>query len=422
MASLRKAFEVLVVATVSAFSQVPGPITGAIRHVHDPAVMRCGEAYYLYSTGTGIPIRRSVDLAHWESVGTVFREEPAWFRAEVPGFKDHIWAPDISLLNGKYHLYYSISTFGKNRSCIGLAVNATLDPTSPDYRWEDKGKVIESRPGKTNWNAIDPNLFIDEDGRSWLLFGSFWSGIKLVEVDPEHGKPSSSPPELVSLARRTSPTSIEAPFLIRRGSFYYLFVSFDQCCRGSQSTYKTMVGRAERVTGPYVDRTGKAMMDGGATLMLASHGDCRGPGHNAVLRTDAGDWLVHHMYDASLRGMRTLQIRPIIWDTDGWPLPGEPGVKPVPADTTLVPTDLVGTWEHSVNFGSLGELRLLANGRISDADSPNTWTVADGRLTLRWANAEAPGGAWVDECHVSADGRTYVGRNQGGALIRGTRP
>lgn len=133
--------------------------------------------YYVVSTGRGISISYSRDLKEWRRIGRVFAEDvPRWAQDDVPK-ANGIWAPDLSFHKGLYYLYYSVSSFGSQRSVIGLAVNKTLDPTSPDYRWEDRGKVIESWPGKCDFNAIDPALFVDRDGTWCLLFGSFRSGI-----------------------------------------------------------------------------------------------------------------------------------------------------------------------------------------------------------------------------------------------------
>ena len=154
---------------------------------HDPAIAREGEWYYLFTTGPGITIQRSRDLVSWQVVGSVFRTPPGWTFKDVPRFDGTVWAPDISLVNGRWYLYYAVSSFGSNQSCIGLAVSATLDPARPGYHWEDRGKVIGSLPWKDNWNAIDPNLAFDDAGNSFLVFGSFWDGIKMTAVDPATG-------------------------------------------------------------------------------------------------------------------------------------------------------------------------------------------------------------------------------------------
>jgi arabinan endo-1,5-alpha-L-arabinosidase len=253
---------------------------GDVRRVHDPCIIAAGGSYYVFCTGGGIPIRRSKDLIHWERIGSVFQDIPGWNKDEVPGVRG-LWAPDISFFNGQYHLYYAVSTFGSNRSCIGLATNATLDPNSPNYKWVDQGKVIGSTR-TDNWNAIDPNIVFDEQRQPWMAFGSFWSGIKLVRIDRLSGKPQGIS-AFHDLAARSRPGAIEAPFMIRREGFYYLFVSFDFCARGVDSTYKIMVGRSEKIIGPFLDKDGKSMLYGGGTLVLASQGHVRGPGHNAAL-------------------------------------------------------------------------------------------------------------------------------------------
>lgn len=296
-------------------------LEGDIRQVHDPSIIKAGDTYYLFSTRAGIAIRCSKDLVHWRLCGDVFAHLPEWTVKDVPGLRG-LWAPDVSYFNGQYHLYYSVSTFGSNRSSIGLATNQTLDPASDKYRWVDRGKVIGSNVSD-DWNAIDPNVVFDEQDQPWLAFGSFWSGIKLRKLDRATGQLATDDQTLYSLASRPRskelPGAIEAPTIIRKNNYYYLFVSFDFCCRGKDSTYNIRVGRARRVTGPYVDRSGKPMMEGGATLVIAGSGRWAGPGHCAFLQEKDGDRLVYHAYDTEWHGVSTLRISSIRWDSDGWP-------------------------------------------------------------------------------------------------------
>src|SRR5215213_2043294 len=228
---------------------------GDVRNVHDPTVIKEGGTYYLFSTRAGIAVRCSEDLVRWRLCGDVFGHLPGWAVEDVKGLRG-LWAPDVSYFNGRYHLYYSASTFGSNRSSIGLVTNRTLDPASDRFRWEDQGKVISSTAAD-DWNAIDPNLALDEEGRPWLSFGSFWSGIKMRKLDAATGKLSADDQTLYALASRPrtkeQPGAIEAPLIVRRNGYYYLFVSFDFCCRGVNSTYNIRMGRSRRVTGPYVD-------------------------------------------------------------------------------------------------------------------------------------------------------------------------
>src|SRR5262245_12639076 len=232
-------------AILSLWSRQASAQRGEIQGVHDPSIIKEGKVFYLFCTGPGIPIRTSTDLFNWQRSGIVFNEQPKWRGEEFRGRS--MWAPDISYFGGSFHLYYAISQFGRNRSIIGLATNKTLDRDSPDYRWEDKGKVIETQTSD-DWNAIDPNIVLDENQTPWLVMGSFWSGIKMRRIDAETGLLSEADTKLYSLASRPDrPRAVEAPFMIRRGEMYYLFVSFDRCCRGVDSTYKTMVGRSKTV-------------------------------------------------------------------------------------------------------------------------------------------------------------------------------
>src|SRR5688572_7181705 len=162
-----------------------GILSGQSIRVHDPVMFRQADTYYLFCTGAGISVFSSKDMMNWKNEKPDFDVPPAWAVEAIPGFKGHIWAPDISFSNGLYYLYYSVSAFGKNTSCIGVATNPTLDPNDKNYKWTDHGKVIQSVPGRDLWNAIDPNLAYDGNQQPWLVFGSFWSGMKLVKMNAD---------------------------------------------------------------------------------------------------------------------------------------------------------------------------------------------------------------------------------------------
>ncbi|CAD7694852.1 unnamed protein product [Ostreobium quekettii] len=322
-------------ATAASAQSDTGARQGLLNGAPDPTGVATTNAagetvYYVAATGQGVKLLRSTDLKHWTQAGRVFdKRVPDWASRAVPGAQG-IWAPDLSYHNGLYYLYYSVSTFGSQHSVIGLAVNKSLDRESPDYRWEDRGQVIASDAADTDFNAIDPALLVDEEGKWWLFWGSHWSGLKAVAVDPSTGKPRDGA-KIFPVAARPDTTShaIEAPFVLFHDGYYYQFVSWDGCCDGAASTYKVMVGRSRKPTGPYADADGKLMLDGGGTLVLENSERWRGPGHNGVITTDKGQWMVHHTYDVeNLDAQRILQVRPLDWTTEGWPTVGEPLAAP----------------------------------------------------------------------------------------------
>lgn len=287
---------------------------------HDPVVIAANGLYHYFSTGDGIATKTSADLLSWTRRAEVFADTPAWFRASVPSYEPrNIWAPDIAFFGGQYHLYYSVSSFGSNRSCIGHATRASLESGG----WIDHEAMFCSNvPGEGtagDYNAIDPNVVLDESGVPWLAFGSFWSGIKMIRLS-ESGERSGT--ELLDLASRGG-GAIEAPFLVRRCGYYYLFVSFDACCRGADSTYQLRVGRSVALQGPYVDRAGTPLLEGGGTLLLQGAGEWVGPGHNAVLIQGTRAYNIYHAYRADT-GAAQLRIAELVWDAAGWPLSGGP--------------------------------------------------------------------------------------------------
>lgn len=212
-------------------------LQGDVR-VHDPTMIKQGKTYYVFSTGSPnrgvnqghIQIRTSDDRIRWRFQGIVLKEIPTWISAALGSQPKSLWAPDISYFNGKYHLYYSASFFGSNNSLIALATNRTLDPDSPNYQWVDEGIVIRSTTAD-DWNAIDPHLSFDSNGELWLSFGSFWSGIKMRRLNRSSGKLAETDTTLYSLAGRPGKNGggpIEAPSIIHRNNYYYLFFEFYQ--------------------------------------------------------------------------------------------------------------------------------------------------------------------------------------------------
>src|SRR6266496_2178230 len=253
----------------------PGVVTGDVA-VHDPSMVKVNGTYFLFSTGNGIEIRTSTDRTAFRRVGVVWPNGASW-AYPFTNNSNNLWAPDVSFHNGRFYLYYAASTFGSRNSAIFLATSTTGMPGS----WTNLGIVVQTS-NSSDHNAIDPNLVVDANINWWLTYGSFWTGIKMVPINPSTGKPSNT--TRYNLAQRPSSAdgAIDAPYIVYRGGFYYLFVSFDYCCRGTSSNYRTMVGRSTSVTGPYVDRDGVAMTNGGGTEILATHGSIYGPGHPAA--------------------------------------------------------------------------------------------------------------------------------------------
>jgi arabinan endo-1,5-alpha-L-arabinosidase len=192
-------------------------LTGQYAGTHDPSIAEDHGKYYVFATGAAFPsrpdgsdippppappgggaaakpdrrnlpqfpIRCSDDLQQWKRCGEVFPAIPKWIQEMSPKTSE-LWAPDISYFDGQYHLYYAFSAFGKNTSGIALATNETLDASSPRYKWVDHGLVLRSF-ATDDFNAIDPNLVLDEKGDAWMSFGSFWTGIKMRKLDRKTG-------------------------------------------------------------------------------------------------------------------------------------------------------------------------------------------------------------------------------------------
>lgn len=300
--------------------------------VHDPVMAYEDSTYYMFCTGMGIQQLTSKDRKTWtvkaEPVMTVI---PKWAHDSVPGFTHHVWAPDIIKWHGRWWMAYSCSTFGKNGSAIGLL--STRQLAYPI--WNDEGCIVSSREKRDNWNAIDPNFVIDDEDTPWLFWGSFWDGIQMARLDTTMHIAQGEQPR--TIARRYSPKSksqmanptskfagnnaIEAPFVMRHGGYYYLFVAWDYCCMGSKSTYRVAVGRSKRVDGPYLDREGVDMREGGGTLVI--EGDKRqfeAIGHCAAYHMSGEDIYISHGYSVEHKGAAILVQRNISWDKDGWPV------------------------------------------------------------------------------------------------------
>jgi arabinan endo-1,5-alpha-L-arabinosidase len=297
----------------------PLPLQGDT-FIHDPStIIKDGTNYYIFGTGAGIRTKSSPDLIHWQAGAPVFGEAPASVIRFAPGFEKDFWAPDVTRVGGIYFLYYAASSMGKQTSAIGLATNATLDQGAANFAWHDCGPVIISTNG-SRFNTIDPSVLLDTDGKLWLSFGSYWDGIFLTELSPETGLRVATNSPLYHLAWNQS---IEASCLARHDQYYYLFVNWGSCCQGTNSTYEVRVGRATKITGPYLDRDGYDLAGGGGSVFLHAMGRYFGPGHIGIVNdgaTNGPTWFSYHYYDADTQGRPRLAIGKIDWST-GWPVP-----------------------------------------------------------------------------------------------------
>ena len=390
----------------------PGPVdlpagglsvAGETAPVHDPAlVVDADGTWRVYSTGLvnredGGTIQMwssHDDGVTWAYDDTVWDEIPAWIdeRFADGALPDNLWAPEVYEHDGTYYLYYSASRFGTNTSVTALATNTTLDPEDPGYAWVDQGPVISSPheiAGGKSFNAIDAGIVEGADGTPYMAIGSYWYGVFLVELEWPSGKLAEGALENAThLVDRMMPGNpVEAPFVYRHGGWYYLFVSFDACCRGLDSTYKVAVGRSRDVAGPYLDADGRDMADGGGTVLLESHGAVVGPGGQSV----SDGVLAFHYYDganAAVPGFPTLGLQRLAWK-DGWPVVDQaveaPGVTSDPRNVAVrakqratfevevsgAPAPVV-TWETSDDAGATWSAAVAATRSV---DGTARWTL-----------------------------------------------
>ena len=270
--------------------------------IHDPStVVRCDGKFYTYGTG-----------------GTSLVSNDGWTWHRGTPLPRRGLAPDVIRLGDQYYLYIAANS-GPTKAAINLLRNRTLDPNSPDYKWEEGG-VVASSDGMEDSNAIDPGVFFDPvTKRMWLTYGSYFGYIRLVELNPKTGQrlhPSDKPRDIA--------INGEASDMIYHDGWYYLLLTHGSCCRGADSGYNIRVGRSKNVAGPFIDNMGVDMIQGGGKLFVGSSGRVIGPGHFGLL--DLGDGVqkfsLHYEADLDRGGASVLDLRPLLW-RDGWPVAGE---------------------------------------------------------------------------------------------------
>ena len=436
--------------TLAAAGALCSPLTGARAitlygdyGAHDPSrITRCGDKYYLYCTGPDCPMKSSSDMIHWKEGPGALPGVPAWAHRLVPkagDTSDWIWAPDVLKVGNSYFLFYSFSTFGSRASVIGLVTSPTLDPGSPDYHWTDRGLVVASSDS-SDYNAIDPCPAFDDRGALWLTFGSWNSGgIQLVKLDGSTGKPTTLP---ISVAAHQA-TGPEASFLWYHKPYFYLFENEGTCCQGIRSTYRIMLGRSKQVSGPYLDRDGRDLADGGGSVFLAARGTEIGPGQLGIFRDGKAEWYSFHYYDATQNGAPMTGLEKLTWDRQGWP---NSGWSPPKAD--------VANGQYGIISSATGRAFTIASDQAGDGtqviltpyghDPSQQWQVkenADGWFSITsvvtgkaidlWACGSAPGTKideyrWLDnpcqrwQFQHAGSGWKIVSQGGGGVITEAT--
>ena len=320
-------FGLVMLAALTCAGQAVGPFPLYGNYfLHDPGTLiKDGGNYFIYGDGQGIDGLTTTDLRNWAAITPVFPSgPPAWTTNNIPGFAGYFWAPDIAYFNGQYNLYYACSSWGTINSAIGLVTSPSL--VSPV--WTDQGKVIESNyPSTTNtdltaYNCIDPSILVDTNGSVWMSFGSYSDGILIMQLNPATGKRFSSTSPIYRVSNNGPvffSNTEEGSCLYQHGGYYYLFVNFGGCCAGVDSTYNIRVGRSPNVTGPYYDRSGINMTNGGGTMVLESTARYIGPGHAAIMNDNGTNWFTFHYYDGNNGGAATVGLMKLNWTADGWP-------------------------------------------------------------------------------------------------------
>lgn len=277
---------------------------------HDPTLIKEGNLWWSPHTGKGLAMKYSSDGLAWNDGVQIFASELSWWRTYAPNMgSNDVWAPDIEYYRGRYYMFYCVSEFGKNNSAIGLTSCSSI--LTGD--WRDDGMIISSKSGTNAYNAIDPNLVIDADGKPWLVFGSWFDGLHIVRLNSSTMKPSGT---IYSIAYKSG--GIEAGSIIYKDGYYYLFASIGICCQGVNSTYKIIYGRSTSITGPFKDENGTNMTNGGGTLLDSGNVRWIGPGGQDVYKNGSSYVIARHAYDASNNGDPTFLISDLYFN-NGWP-------------------------------------------------------------------------------------------------------
>ena len=374
---------------------------------HDPStVIFDNGKYYYFATGDLLATRSSTNLSAWSGGPAAFNSLPAWIPSTVPGYSGNsLWAPDVIKLNNQYYLYYSASVWGTKLSGIGYATSPTLDPTAPNYGWTDQGKVISSTHSSP-YNAIDPSMMLDKNtGKLWMTWGSFNNGIYVKEMNPANGQPLNSSPGVNVGAGPT--VEIEGAAMVQRGNYYYMFANWGGCCSGVDSTYNMRVGRSTSPTGPFLDRNGVNMLNGGGTLFLDDDGRKIGPGHFSYVDENGQDKFSYHYYDGDRVGAPTFALRNLYWTSDDWP--SAAAVSPNWMGSSGGSWSDTANWTNSTLPNGVGHVANFAAAvsRPATVELPSSRTV--GTVNFRGAGGytiNATGGTALTISNVAGESAT----------------
>ncbi|MCJ2183098.1 family 43 glycosylhydrolase [Novosphingobium sp. 1949] len=327
-----KAQEWTITVTTTAAYPAPMAVSGAGIDVHDPSMIQDPQGtYWLY--GTHNTLAQSSDLTNFTAMTTgAISPDFSWWASKNTtgtGGRTDIWAPSVLYANGTYYQYYSIPVYdtpsqvGTNQGAEAVIALATSP--NPDGPWTDAGEIIAScgtTPGcTTTFNAIDPAPYIDSEGKWWMAFGSWEDGIHVLQLDPATGLQLASDQTVYHIARRDA--GEEGPFIfpytVGGVHYYYYFAPINVCCQGTSSLYRIIVGRSTSPTGPFLDRGGLDLLNGGGTILLSTHGTIYGPGGQSVMDSASGPILVYHYYDGTQNGLPQLGLNTLVFDAQGWP-------------------------------------------------------------------------------------------------------
>jgi len=372
------------------------PLTGATNQ-HDPTLFKDGDTYYISATGGGLYRSNSLN-GPWINIGSVPKAN--WTNEVSRG---GLWAPHVQKIGDTFYYYYSQSNFGTNNSAIGVKTTKTPgDPSS----WQDLGRPIISSgtmshlTGETHttMNAIDAAVHQNQDGKWWIVWGSHFDGIYIQQLEDDLVTLVPGTRKLVaSRGSERFPVPqpnfnrIEGPSIFERDGYFYLVVAWDWCCRGNgnDNTYKVVVGRSKTIDGPYLDKGGVDMAQGGGSIILNSRaalegvtpaGLYRAPGGMDFFIENGTYYMVYHAY----RPQSVLGIREVDWHGH-WPVFYEDNGSP-----------------YDLRDGAYYKL-VNQDGTIADPNSLQNPVVSNRCLTAEQAGNKGDADVVQAECSDSQE-------------------